>query len=237
MHTGRLCRVWFLRSQRPFIDTCWCRAAIYWQPHNSQQCWEQLEWNVEVKSNILNSMLGQAGLQLKEKSSQRMVVMQAEPRGCSKLWQWTSWQSPGRSQQPWSVTTLPCSSVPAHLAREVGGQLTGVASRSGTYLPVKQSALLWSLTKEGNVLNVASVGLKQKPDPWVNPTKAALISCEQLMLVEILLQQWSQPLTASAASDQVCHAAAHSAGNLTSYIPCVAKCIPCFSSGLLPKLD
>ena len=35
-------------------------------------------------------------------------------------------------------------------------------------------------------------------------------------------------LTASAASGQVCHAAAHSVGSIALYIPCVAKYIPCF---------
>lgn len=32
-----------LRSQGPSAGICWCRAIIYWQLRNSQQCWEQLE--------------------------------------------------------------------------------------------------------------------------------------------------------------------------------------------------
>lgn len=44
---------------------------IYWQLHNSQQCWEQLEQSFGGENNILNSVLGQTESQQKEKVLQK----------------------------------------------------------------------------------------------------------------------------------------------------------------------
>lgn len=47
-----------------------------------------------------------------------------------------------RFSSPQLQRDLPCSSVPAHLAREVGVPLMGIASTAGTPLPVELSVLL-----------------------------------------------------------------------------------------------